>query len=83
MAVKIIPLQSDEVPDAIMQEVMFMRDISADRRPNIVNFIDSYHDQANNELWIVMDYCSAGALSDLMREANRVLDETEAALVMQ
>ncbi|KAH0571605.1 Kinase, STE STE20 [Spironucleus salmonicida] len=83
VAVKIVPLQEGESSIAVIKEVEFMKKISASLHPNLVNFLDAYHDIENNDLWIVMEYCSAGALTDLMRESARVLDEKEAAYVIK
>ena len=60
-----------------------MKKLSANYSPNIVNYIESYYSKQQKELWIVMEFCGAGSVTDLMRESGRCLDEGEAAYVIK
>ncbi|CAL5992608.1 Kinase [Hexamita inflata] len=83
VAAKIMAIQDDEEFVQVMKEVEFLKKLSENPQPNIVNYLESYYSKQLKELWIVMEFCGAGSLTDLMRDANRVLDEGEAAYVIR
>ena len=43
VAAKIIALQEDEEYENIFKEIRFLKKLSADKHPNIVNYIESYY----------------------------------------
>ena len=83
VAAKIMVLQDDEEYNDVIKEVAFLKKLSEDHNPNIVNYINSYYSKTLKELWIIMEFCSKGSITDLMRDANRVLDEGECAFVIK
>ena len=48
--------------------------------PYIVRYYGSYF--KNTDLWIVMEYCGAGSVSDIMRLRKKTLTEEEIATVL-
>jgi serine/threonine protein kinase len=74
VAVKIIPCDSQSDVNA---EIDFLRKLNC---PYIVSFVDGF--LYDEELWIVMEYCAGGSLSDLKEITNRNLTESELRLVM-
>jgi serine/threonine protein kinase len=51
----------DEDPDSIANEIVVL---DSCRHPNIVNYVKSY--LWNNRVWLVMEYCDAGTLKQLL-----------------
>ncbi|XP_069507455.1 serine/threonine-protein kinase 4 isoform X3 [Ambystoma mexicanum] len=49
--------------------------------PHVVKYYGSYF--KNTDLWIVMEYCGAGSVSDIVRQRNKTLTEEEIAAVFQ
>eukprot|EP00727_Mastigamoeba_balamuthi_P013000 m51a1_g8322 putative protein serine threonine kinase (454) ;mRNA; r:135260-137465 len=71
-AIKRIPVDNDM--DELQAEIEFMKGC---RSPHIVMYLDSY--VQSNELWIVMEYCGGGSVSDLMKVCGHPL-QTEAQI---
>lgn len=74
LAIKKVPADSD--PADLKREVEFMRGCQS---PYIVRYFGSC--EQKGELWIVMEYCGAGSVSDLMKVCKRPLVEVEIAAV--
>eukprot|EP00744_Colponema_vietnamica_P002861 GILI01004451.1.p1 GENE.GILI01004451.1~~GILI01004451.1.p1 ORF type:complete len:448 (-),score=135.25 GILI01004451.1:567-1910(-) len=74
VAIKTIPVDGDL--SALRKEIMILKDC---RSPDIVAYYGSYF--KDNELWLVMEYCSAGSISDLMKISKRTLTEEQIACV--
>ena len=83
VAAKIMSLQDDEEYKNVIKEVGFLAKLSEEQHTNIVNYVAAYYQKAVRELWIIMEFCGGGSVIDLMRDANRVLDESEAAYVIR
>jgi len=43
------------------------------RHPNIVGYIGSYIKEG--DLWLIMEYCSAGSLADILKVTKQCLTE--------
>ncbi|ESO85274.1 hypothetical protein LOTGIDRAFT_130700, partial [Lottia gigantea] len=75
LAIKMVPIDTDL--QEIIKEISIMQQCDS---PFIVKYYGSYF--KNTDLWIVMEYCGAGSLSDIMRIRNKTLNETEIATVL-
>ena len=67
--------------DTDLQDII--KDISIMKQcvsPYIVRYYGSYF--KNTDLWIVMEYCGAGSVSDIMRLRKKTLTEEEIATVL-
>lgn len=70
VAVKIIPLtEADEIGN-VQKEISMLR---ACNHPNIVRYYGSW--RAPDALWIAMEYCAGGSISDIMHACNAPLEE--------
>lgn len=76
LAIKQVPVDSD-LQD-IIKEISIMQQCDSQY---VVKYYGSYF--KNTDLWIVMEYCGAGSVSDIMRIINRPLKEEEIAIVLQ
>lgn len=47
----------------IEQEIMIMRECKS---PFVVGYYGTYYDKPQNRIWVVMEYCQAGSVSDVM-----------------
>ena len=56
----------------LMKEIQILEDCDS---PYVVGYLGSY--MKDGDLWIVMEYCAAGSLTDLMTIANVTLGEKE------
>ncbi|GFR47257.1 hypothetical protein Agub_g8944, partial [Astrephomene gubernaculifera] len=72
VAIKIIPVtdQDREEFKQIQREIAFL---SGCNHPNVVRYLGSYRHPS--ELWIVMEYCGGGSVSDLLSAAGEPLPE--------
>ncbi|CAH1772371.1 unnamed protein product [Owenia fusiformis] len=75
LAIKQVPVDSDL--QEIIKEISIMQQCDS---PYIVKYYGSYFKET--DLWIVMEYCGAGSVSDLMRLRNKTLTEDEIATVL-
>eukprot|EP01041_Mallomonas_annulata_P010512 gene10512-21921_t len=75
LAIKIIP--SEEDMTQLEQEIDFLQRLKS---PYVVSFIEGY--LYDMELWIVMEYCAAGSLSDLYEATKTPLNEVQLRGVM-
>jgi serine/threonine protein kinase len=74
VAIKKVGIDNDL--DDIMKEIEFMKGC---RSPYIVRYFGSYFKE--NELWIVMEYCGAGSVCDMMKICDNTLSEDQIAVV--
>lgn len=74
-AVKVIPMDGDIA--TVQREIAILEQCHCD---NIVAYKGSFHDDTN--LWIAMEYCDAGSVSDLIDICKVILDESEIAIIM-
>lgn len=70
VAVKIIPLTDNDEIESIQKEIAILRDCN---HPNIVKYYGSC--RAPDALWIAMEYCAGGSVSDVMHALGRPLEE--------
>jgi serine/threonine kinase 3 len=70
-----IPIENDL--DDSVKEISMMRNCDSDF---IVHFYGSY--LSDNYLWIVMEYCGAGSVSDIMGLCKTVLSEDHISYVL-
>jgi len=63
--------------ELIVNEIMVMKD---SKHPNIVNFLDSFLQEGNNELWVVMEFMEGGALTDVI-DNNPVITQDQIATI--
>jgi len=75
LAIKQVPVDTD-LQD-IIKEISIMQQCDS---PYIVKYYGSYF--KNTDLWIVMEHCGAGSVSDIMRLRRKTLTEDEIATVM-
>ncbi|CAD5115083.1 DgyrCDS4096 [Dimorphilus gyrociliatus] len=75
LAIKQVPVDTDLAE--IIKEISIMQQCDS---PFIVKYYGSYF--KNTDLWIVMEYCGAGSVSDLMRTRAKTLKETEIATIL-
>ncbi|PNI85155.1 STK3 isoform 15 [Pan troglodytes] len=73
VAIKQVPVESDL--QEIIKEISIMQQCDS---PYVVKYYGSYF--KNTDLWIVMEYCGAGSVSDIIRLRNKtgfLTDTTE------
>jgi len=75
LAIKQVPVDTD-LQD-IIKEISIMQQCDS---PYVVKYYGSYF--KNTDLWIVMEYCGAGSVSDIMRLRKKTLTEDEIATVL-
>lgn len=74
VAIKRVSIDNDL--EDIMKEIDFMKGC---RSPFIVRYFGSYF--KDSELWIVMEYCGAGSVCDMMKICDQTLSEDQIAVV--
>ncbi|XP_001360747.3 serine/threonine-protein kinase hippo [Drosophila persimilis] len=75
VAIKLVPVESDL--HEIIKEISIMQQCDS---PYVVRYYGSYFKQY--DLWICMEYCGAGSVSDIMRLRKKTLTEDEIATIM-
>ncbi|KAL6765107.1 kinase-like domain-containing protein, partial [Haematococcus lacustris] len=78
VAIKVIPL-TDSDPgelDSIRKEIQFLANCN---HPNIVKYMGSYRHR--HELWIVMEYCGGGSVSDLLAASGQGIPQDVIAFI--
>ncbi|KAG8131784.1 putative Serine-threonine-protein [Naja naja] len=76
VAIKQVPVESDL--QEIIKEISIMQQCDS---PHVVKYYGSYF--KNTDLWIVMEYCGAGSVSDIIRLRNKTLMEDEISTIIQ
>ncbi|KAL0978850.1 hypothetical protein UPYG_G00176550 [Umbra pygmaea] len=76
VAIKQVPVETDL--QEIIKEISIMQQCNS---PHVVRYYGSYF--KNSDLWIVMEYCGAGSVSDIIRLRNKTLMEDEIATIVQ
>ena len=74
MAIKICALNSDE--QVYTNEINFLRKID---HPFIVKLQDCY--VTDDEIWIVLEYCQLGSITDIIKKTQQLFTEGEIACV--
>ncbi|CAH1103838.1 unnamed protein product [Psylliodes chrysocephalus] len=75
LAIKQVPVDTDL--QEIIKEISIMQQCDS---TYVVKYYGSYF--KNTDLWIVMEYCGAGSVSDIMRLRKKTLDEDEIATIL-
>jgi serine/threonine kinase 3 len=83
-AVKMVPIEEEEDFPELEKEVAILRECESEY---IVQYYGSFRVDAKtkdevNELWIVMEYCGAGSVADIMGICECTLDERQTAAVV-
>jgi len=76
VAIKQVPVESDL--QEIIKEIAIMQQCDSQY---VVKYYGSYF--KNTDLWIVMEYCGAGSVSDIIRLRRKTLTEDEIATVLK
>ncbi|KAJ8259181.1 hypothetical protein COCON_G00181930 [Conger conger] len=76
VAIKQVPVESDL--QEIIKEISIMQQCDS---PHVVKYYGSYF--KDSDLWIVMEFCGAGSILDIIRLRNKTLTEEEIATVVQ
>ncbi|XP_032808824.2 serine/threonine-protein kinase 3-like isoform X2 [Petromyzon marinus] len=76
MAIKQVPVESEL--QEIIKEISIMQQCDS---PYVVKYYGSYF--KDTDLWIVMEFCGAGSVSDIIRLRNKTLREDEIATVLK
>ena len=77
VAIKQMDLRNQPRKELIVNEIIVMKD---SKHPNIVNFLDSFLQEASNELWVVMEFMEGGALTDII-DNNPVISEDQISTI--
>ncbi|XP_071541223.1 serine/threonine-protein kinase 3 isoform X1 [Panulirus ornatus] len=75
LAIKQVPIDTDL--QEIIKEISIMQQCDSH---HVVKYYGSYF--KDSDLWIVMEYCGAGSVSDIMRLRKKTLTEEEIATVV-
>ncbi|CAB3239467.1 unnamed protein product [Arctia plantaginis] len=75
LAIKQVPVDTDL--QEIIKEISIMQQCDS---PYVVKYYGSYF--KNTDLWIVMEYCGAGSVSDIIRLRKKTLSEDEIATIL-
>ncbi|XP_053209493.1 serine/threonine-protein kinase 3-like [Panonychus citri] len=80
LAIKQVPVESDL--GEIIKEISIMQQCDS---PFVVKYYGSYFKGKNqgSDLWIVMEYCGGGSVSDIMRLRKKTLTEEEIATILK
>ncbi|TKR83052.1 hypothetical protein L596_016705 [Steinernema carpocapsae] len=76
LAVKKVPVDTDL--QEIIKEITIMQQCDS---PYVVKYYGSYF--KNSDLWIVMEYCGAGSVSDIMRLRRKTIAEPEIRAILR
>jgi len=76
LAIKQVPVDTDL--QEIIKEISMMQQCDS---PYVVKYYGSYF--KNTDLWIVMEYCGAGSVSDIMKLRNKTLTEEEISCILK
>ena len=77
VAIKQMDLRNQPRKELIVNEIIVMKE---SKHPNIVNFLDSFLQEQNNELWVVMEFMEGGALTDVI-DNNPIITEDQISTI--
>jgi len=77
VAIKVLEVENEDTSD-LRKEINFLKDCHSE---TIVAYKGSF--EKDNHIWIVMEYCGAGSICDLMAICEKTLSEEQIAAVMK
>jgi len=77
VAIKIVAQTNKKVQEELKKEIDVLKKC---KNPNIVAYYGTY--ALEDQVWIIMDYCGAGSLKDLLRLAQDTLNERQTKHVL-
>eukprot|EP00808_Paulinella_micropora_P006200 g22531.t1 len=77
VAIKVLEVENDDIAE-LSKEINILKDCHS---PFIVAYKGAY--EKDNNIWIVMEYCGAGSVCDLMAICEKTLTEKQIAVVMR
>jgi len=78
VAVKVLEMEADEDISELEGEINILKTCKS---KYIVSYKGSF--QKDGNIWIVMEYCGAGSICDLMAICEKTLDEEQIAVIMK
>eukprot|EP01097_Dermamoeba_algensis_P010255 TRINITY_DN7496_c0_g1_i1.p1 TRINITY_DN7496_c0_g1~~TRINITY_DN7496_c0_g1_i1.p1 ORF type:complete len:505 (-),score=80.43 TRINITY_DN7496_c0_g1_i1:141-1655(-) len=78
VALKLISLDADEALEDVRKEIQILAECN---HPNIVSYYGSYFKDDN--LWIAMEYCGGGSVSDILQVLESPFNEAQIALIIR
>ena len=70
-----MPISSDI--ESLRQEIQILKQCKC---PHVVRYFGSY--LKGDDLWLILEYCNAGSVSDLIKSTDRTLNEFEIASIL-
>ncbi|KAI9741807.1 MAG: Protein kinase [Cirrosporium novae-zelandiae] len=80
VAIKQMDLRAQPRKELLVNEIIVMKD---SQHPNIVNFLDAYLQESNNELWAVMEFMEGGALTDVIDNNDKITEPQIACICFE
>lgn len=79
VAIKMVRVGSAEQQEELRNEIAILKQLS---NANIVSYFGCYGPDENQKLWILMDFCEFGSVSDVLRNTKLQLKENQIANIL-